>query len=43
MIRVESLAKTYPAGRGKVAVKAVNDVSFSVQQGELVGQAPRKP
>ncbi|NMB19973.1 MAG: ABC transporter ATP-binding protein [Firmicutes bacterium] len=37
MIRVESLEKTYPSRKGHPAVKAVDGISFSVQEGELLG------
>lgn len=37
MIRVESLVKTYPSRKGKPPIKAVDDISFSVAAGELLG------
>ena len=34
ILRVENLVKTY--GKGENKVKAVDDISFSVEKGELV-------
>ena len=35
ILRVENLCKTY--GKGENEVKAVNNISFSVEKGEFVG------
>ena len=37
MIQVEGLTKVYPGRKGKVPVKAVDGISFSVGEGELLG------
>jgi len=37
MIKVESLEKIYPGRKGQAAVKAVDRISFEVQEGELLG------
>lgn len=37
MIRVESLVKIYPGRKGEPSVKAVDDLSFCVSEGELLG------
>lgn len=37
MIRVESLEKSYPSRKGLPPIKAVDDISFEVPEGELLG------
>lgn len=37
MIRVEKLQKAYPAKKGSPPVQAVDNISFNVSQGELMG------
>src|SRR5690554_2127485 len=37
MIRVQDLEKTYPSRKGELSVKAVDGISFSVPEGELLG------
>lgn len=37
MIKVEALVKTYPPGKGNPPVKAVDNISFEVPKGQLMG------
>jgi len=37
MIQVEALEKVYPGRKGQAGVKAVDNISFGVHEGELLG------